>query len=84
MLGGIFCRVGSGGGVTICFGDSSLAHHHHQVGQLVDDDHDDRQLAQRLGRILRPKTDGRGARFYTVVTRDTVDADFAPQPGKPG
>ena len=33
--------------------------------------------AQRLGRILRPKSDGRGARFYTVVTRDTVDADFA-------
>ena len=33
--------------------------------------------AQRLGRILRPKTDGRTARFYTVVVRDTVDADFA-------
>jgi len=33
--------------------------------------------AQRLGRILRPKADGRGARFYTVVSRDTVDADFA-------
>ncbi|MCH1867713.1 DNA repair helicase XPB [Nocardioides sp. CFH 31398] len=33
--------------------------------------------AQRLGRLLRPKTDGRTARFYTVVSRDTVDADFA-------
>ncbi|MCG8656300.1 DNA repair helicase XPB [Yimella sp. NH-Cas1] len=33
--------------------------------------------AQRLGRVLRPKTDGRTAHFYTVVTRDTVDADFA-------
>jgi DNA excision repair protein ERCC-3 len=33
--------------------------------------------AQRLGRLLRPKTDGRSARFYTVVTRDTVDAEFA-------
>ncbi|TXR51720.1 DNA repair helicase XPB [Quadrisphaera setariae] len=33
--------------------------------------------AQRLGRLLRPKTDGRTARFYTVVARDTVDADFA-------
>lgn len=33
--------------------------------------------AQRLGRILRPKADGRSAHFYTVVTRDTVDADFA-------
>jgi DNA excision repair protein ERCC-3 len=33
--------------------------------------------AQRLGRLLRPKGDGRAARFYAVVTRDTVDADFA-------
>ncbi len=33
--------------------------------------------AQRLGRLLRPKDDGRTARFYTVVSRDTVDADFA-------
>ena len=33
--------------------------------------------AQRLGRVLRPKTDGGTAHFYTVVTRDTVDADFA-------
>jgi DNA excision repair protein ERCC-3 len=33
--------------------------------------------AQRLGRILRPKGDGRAAHFYSIVTRDTVDADFA-------
>lgn len=33
--------------------------------------------AQRLGRVLRPKSDGRAATFYTVVTRDTVDTDFA-------
>ena len=33
--------------------------------------------AQRLGRLLRPKSSGRAAIFYTVVTRDTVDADFA-------
>jgi len=33
--------------------------------------------AQRLGRILRPKSDGRGARFYTLVARDTIDQDFA-------
>ncbi len=33
--------------------------------------------AQRLGRILRPKADGRSARFYTVVVRDTIDADYA-------
>ena len=34
-------------------------------------------LAQRLGRVLRPKTDGSTAHFYTVITRDTVDAEFA-------
>lgn len=33
--------------------------------------------AQRLGRILRPKSDGRTARFYSVVARDTLDQDFA-------
>jgi len=33
--------------------------------------------AQRLGRVLRPKADGRTARFYAVVSRDTIDADFA-------
>jgi DNA excision repair protein ERCC-3 len=33
--------------------------------------------AQRLGRILRPKSDGRTARFYSVVARDTMDQDFA-------
>lgn len=33
--------------------------------------------AQRLGRILRPKQDGKGAHFYTVTTRDTKELDFA-------
>jgi DNA excision repair protein ERCC-3 len=33
--------------------------------------------AQRLGRILRPKSDGSMAYFYTLVTRDTVDQTFA-------
>lgn len=33
--------------------------------------------AQRLGRLLRPKSEGKTAHFYTVVSRDTVDADFA-------
>lgn len=33
--------------------------------------------AQRLGRILRPKSDGRTARFYSIVSRDTIDQDFA-------
>ncbi|HZQ88195.1 MAG TPA: DNA repair helicase XPB [Acidimicrobiales bacterium] len=33
--------------------------------------------AQRLGRVLRPKPDGRPAKFFTVVSRDTNDQDFA-------
>jgi DNA excision repair protein ERCC-3 len=34
--------------------------------------------AQRLGRILRPKSSGEGdAHFYTLVTRDTRELDFA-------
>src|SRR5664280_2419646 len=33
--------------------------------------------AQRLGRVLRPKVDGRPAHFYTVVSRDTLDQDYA-------
>jgi DNA excision repair protein ERCC-3 len=33
--------------------------------------------AQRLGRVLRPKHDGRSARFYAVVARDTVDQEYA-------
>ncbi|MEI6045616.1 MAG: DNA repair helicase XPB [Chloroflexota bacterium] len=33
--------------------------------------------AQRLGRILRPKANGASAYFYSIVTRDTKDQDFA-------
>jgi DNA excision repair protein ERCC-3 len=33
--------------------------------------------AQRLGRILRPKFNGAQATFYSVVTRDTTELDFA-------
>lgn len=33
--------------------------------------------AQRLGRLLRPKEDGRSAAFYTIVAADTVEQDFA-------
>lgn len=33
--------------------------------------------AQRLGRILRPKSSGEIAHFYTLVTRDTRELDFA-------
>ncbi|MCW2502612.1 MAG: putative ATP-dependent helicase [Actinomycetia bacterium] len=33
--------------------------------------------AQRLGRVLRPKADHRQAHFYTVVSRDTLDSEYA-------
>ncbi|GAA2789827.1 DNA repair helicase XPB [Crossiella cryophila] len=33
--------------------------------------------AQRLGRLLRPKGDGRQAHFYSVVARDSLDTDYA-------
>jgi DNA excision repair protein ERCC-3 len=33
--------------------------------------------AQRLGRVLRPKSGGEVAHFYTLVTRDTREQDFA-------
>jgi len=33
--------------------------------------------AQRLGRLLRPKADGGEATFYTLVTRDSIDATYA-------
>src|SRR3970282_2515990 len=33
--------------------------------------------AQRLGRILRPKRDGRAAHFFTLVSRDTREEEVA-------
>jgi len=33
--------------------------------------------AQRLGRILRPKSGQNQAHFYTIVTHDTRETDFA-------
>ena len=33
--------------------------------------------AQRLGRILRPKSSGQQASFYSIVTRETKELDFA-------
>ena len=33
--------------------------------------------AQRLGRVLRPKPNGETAHFYTLVTRDTRELEFA-------
>ncbi len=33
--------------------------------------------AQRLGRILRPKSDGGQASFYALVSRETNDQEYA-------
>jgi DNA excision repair protein ERCC-3 len=33
--------------------------------------------AQRLGRVLRPKAGENQAHFYSLVSRDTVEQDFA-------
>ena len=33
--------------------------------------------AQRLGRLLRPKSGGQEAHFYPIVARDTIDATYA-------
>ncbi len=33
--------------------------------------------AQRLGRVLRPKADGRSAQFYTLVSLRTCEEEFA-------
>ena len=33
--------------------------------------------AQRLGRILRPKQEENQAHFYSIVTRNTLDQDYA-------
>lgn len=33
--------------------------------------------AQRLGRLLRPKADGNEAFFYTIVSRDSLDSEYA-------
>ncbi len=35
------------------------------------------EVAQRLGRILRPKADGGIAHFYSIVSRETVDQDYS-------
>ena len=33
--------------------------------------------AQRLGRVLRPKKDGQPAYFYSLVSKDTKEQEFA-------
>lgn len=35
------------------------------------------EQAQRLGRLLRPKADGRTVNFYTIVAHDTLDSEYA-------
>ena len=36
-----------------------------------------RKRRSGLGRLLRPKADGGGAIFYSVVSRDSLDAEYA-------
>ena len=33
--------------------------------------------AQRLGRVLRPKEDGRPAHFFSLVTKDSKEQEFS-------
>ena len=40
---------------------------------LLEGQADWKEEAQRLGRLLRPKHDGGGAVFYSVVARDSLD-----------
>ncbi len=48
------------------------------VGIQVSGTYGSRQEeAQRLGRLLRPKPDGRPAHFYTLVSQGTTDQDHA-------
>ena len=46
-----------------------------QRANVIDAEHED--IGNRLGRVLRPKEDGRTAHFYTVVSRDTLDQEYA-------
>jgi hypothetical protein len=48
--------------------------HYHTMSKSYEDL---RKIADLLGRLLRPKQDGRSATFYTLVARDTVDQDYA-------
>ena len=59
---------------------SEPGRHYHNTRHLADVlAHVDElaEEAQRLGRIMRPKADGRTAHFYAIVARDTVDQEFA-------
>jgi hypothetical protein len=49
----------------------------HPAGQVSGTFGSRQEEAQRLGRLLRPKHDGRQAHFFTVVDRDTNDQEFA-------
>ena len=48
-----------------------------QADQVGEYNGSRQEEAQRLGRILRPKPGANQAHFYTIVTRDTVEQDFA-------
>ncbi len=59
-------------------GSSSIAFAKPGVN-VIATDFSEGMLAEgrKLGRLLRPKADGRSASFYTLIARDTVDQDFA-------
>jgi DNA excision repair protein ERCC-3 len=59
---------------SIDFPDATVAI---QVSGTFGSRQQKKEEGQRLGRILRPKDDGRQAHFYSVVSRDTLDTDYA-------
>lgn len=44
--------------------------------QVSGKDGSRQEEAQRLGRVLRPKSDGRSAQFYTLVSLRICEEDF--------
>ena len=43
------------------------------VGIIVAASRSRRQMIQRMGRIIRPKTDGRSASFFVLYVRETAE-----------
>ena len=86
-LGGQYEVNAGGAGFLRQAGDqllNLLTHHHHQVGQLVDDDHDVRQALQGL-RLLGRQAEGVadeflarcGLVYFCVVARQVAHAQLA-------
>jgi RNA polymerase primary sigma factor len=43
------------------------------VGVIIAASHSRRQMVQRMGRIIRPKEDGRNARFFVLYVKGTSE-----------